>query len=452
MNVTYQRELNEAYMILEGEEECEEYALRILQENRLKGVMSLGIREVDGKRDYWFAISDGKPLDRILEKRSLEYEEICHMIRSISKILGQMEEYLLNPEHLLLDPSFLYLGNRTLPRGQGHSYHETDFSKVMVCCHPAWSRDFYEQMRILMQFFINKMDHRDAHGVEAAYQMFHVTEKEYFRMDELLQIIDTAQNTADEETEVAEKNPDTNLKMEQHRRSTESKKTGRGAKVKEASDSSMKKEQPLKKTSVKTGDRTVIKRFPTVLAMILQIAGALLLGLAAWIRYRMGWIDTTVIGAAIICLAVGLLIRRTAGKDVEEHITDTYVSHSTNEYREARIYGEGGTELLTGSFPGRSTPILVSENLTEQENIPLGTMPFTLGSGEGVNGRLDWSTISREHAVVECQGGQYSLKDCHSTNGTFLNGRKLEAEQWYPLHFGDEIVLANRGFIFRAGV
>ncbi|HZT79037.1 MAG TPA: FHA domain-containing protein, partial [Gemmataceae bacterium] len=38
---------------------------------------------------------------------------------------------------------------------------------------------------------------------------------------------------------------------------------------------------------------------------------------------------------------------------------------------------------------------------------------------------LESLAVSRHHARVVCEGGRYFLEDLHSSNGTFLNGKRL---------------------------
>jgi predicted component of type VI protein secretion system len=55
---------------------------------------------------------------------------------------------------------------------------------------------------------------------------------------------------------------------------------------------------------------------------------------------------------------------------------------------------------------------------------------------------LPYDTISAQHAVIECRAGAFYLHDLRSTNGTLVNGKKLNE--------GDtvrEIVLRNRDLI-----
>lgn len=51
--------------------------------------------------------------------------------------------------------------------------------------------------------------------------------------------------------------------------------------------------------------------------------------------------------------------------------------------------------------------------------------------------------VSRQHAIVTDVVGSYTLHDLNSTNGTWLNGRRLDPQQSYPLSSGSQIRLGQ---------
>lgn len=52
-------------------------------------------------------------------------------------------------------------------------------------------------------------------------------------------------------------------------------------------------------------------------------------------------------------------------------------------------------------------------------------------------------SVSRKHATIQAEGGRLSIVETNaSTNGTFLNGERLEAFKPYPLADGDLVQLA----------
>jgi len=56
-------------------------------------------------------------------------------------------------------------------------------------------------------------------------------------------------------------------------------------------------------------------------------------------------------------------------------------------------------------------------------------------------------SVSRAHAVVEIDRGGAFVRDLSSTNGTFLNGRRIKAES---LCDGDELRFGNTRMRFEA--
>lgn len=79
---------------------------------------------------------------------------------------------------------------------------------------------------------------------------------------------------------------------------------------------------------------------------------------------------------------------------------------------------------------------------------------IALREGENVLGRVDegvgWfesPTVSRRHARILVSGGQATLEDLGSKNGTFLRGKRLTSPA--PLSDGDEILLGHVPMTFR---
>lgn len=70
-----------------------------------------------------------------------------------------------------------------------------------------------------------------------------------------------------------------------------------------------------------------------------------------------------------------------------------------------------------------------------------------IGRSEESDIVLNDPSVSRTHAVVEIAAGRATLRDLDSTNGTFLNGRRIRAE---TLRDGDEVQLGNTRLRFEA--
>lgn len=65
----------------------------------------------------------------------------------------------------------------------------------------------------------------------------------------------------------------------------------------------------------------------------------------------------------------------------------------------------------------------------------------TVGRAEGCHIKIDDTYASQLHARIYRSGGGYVVEDLGSTNGTFLNKRKLKSP--HPLHTGDRVQIGR---------
>jgi hypothetical protein len=84
------------------------------------------------------------------------------------------------------------------------------------------------------------------------------------------------------------------------------------------------------------------------------------------------------------------------------------------------------------------------------ERIVIGTDNFVIGKERSrVNYCItDNTSISRTHARFTCRGGMTYITDLKTTNGTFLNGVKIQPNQEKQLKNGDRIALADEEFTY----
>ncbi len=128
--------------------------------------------------------------------------------------------------------------------------------------------------------------------------------------------------------------------------------------------------------------------------------------------------ETTVLG-----------VKSPAGMDVQMDIEATTILSNRTGMEECRGY-------------------LIREK--NGERIYLNKSLFVIGS-DGL--RVDYcirdnKAVSRVHAQIRRMNAAYTLEELHATNGTFLNGVKLQDSEVKPLNPGDCIRLANEEFIF----
>ncbi len=89
--------------------------------------------------------------------------------------------------------------------------------------------------------------------------------------------------------------------------------------------------------------------------------------------------------------------------------------------------------------------------ISAEEVIRINEPTFTLGRSSTT---CDYfvsnnAKISKTHGRILCKGKDYYYEDLHSSNGSYINGARVEAGQSILLKDRDEIKLADERFVFR---
>lgn len=127
-------------------------------------------------------------------------------------------------------------------------------------------------------------------------------------------------------------------------------------------------------------------------------------------------------------------------EDVKKEAERNKVSERPKE----PLYSEEKTTFLGAND---KNPIL--KNLSTGDVYEVTSNPFTIGKSQTCNLVIADKVVSRHHAEVVQYGDKYFIKDLSSTNGTFINGNKLMADTDVELKDGQEIIFANKKFIYR---
>jgi pSer/pThr/pTyr-binding forkhead associated (FHA) protein len=93
----------------------------------------------------------------------------------------------------------------------------------------------------------------------------------------------------------------------------------------------------------------------------------------------------------------------------------------------------------------RVPQLIVQGGPEKGREIPLTQALLTVGRLESSDMPVSDRLVSRRHAEIEREHGQYVLRDCGSRNGTFVNGQRISEP--HILRDGDEIQI---GLEFKA--
>jgi ribosomal protein S27E len=138
--------------------------------------------------------------------------------------------------------------------------------------------------------------------------------------------------------------------------------------------------------------------------------------------------------AANYCSRCGALLQKGEGGATET--TQTLSPEEVSELAEHEDFGLEGPALVVRAGGGRA-----GESFR-----PAG--PRTrIGRSPDCEVFLDDVTVSRNHAVLISENGEFSVEDQGSLNGTFVNRRRIDRA---PLHEGDELQVGKYRMTFIA--
>jgi len=111
---------------------------------------------------------------------------------------------------------------------------------------------------------------------------------------------------------------------------------------------------------------------------------------------------------------------------------------------------ESGTTLLDSAY---RDPIVYSFLIREKtkERITITKAVFHIGTDQNKNDYViaDNTAVSHNHAEILEKDGQYYIRDLHSTNHTFVDGKEVMPDKEVALLPNTKIRLANEFFLFQ---
>ena len=201
MEIWYKRSMSENYMVIAGTElQIEEnYQIRMLLENQVPGLLPCKVQKINGEEFFYYKITGCQSLQNLFEKRKFGYKELEELFLGVFRIMEKLDEYLLNRDFLLLQPSCIF---------QDKGEHRYCFVWI-PCIHGNIEMEF----RQLTEYLLPKIDHTDKQAVTLGYGVYKESMESNLKMDFLKEHM----NTKTEEYEVEEKNYDVEDQQERQK-------------------------------------------------------------------------------------------------------------------------------------------------------------------------------------------------------------------------------------------
>ncbi|MCR5675564.1 MAG: FHA domain-containing protein [Lachnospiraceae bacterium] len=453
MEIRFDRDLRHNYMVLCGLQTTEDYRLRMLAENCPEGLLKCSLRNINGTGFLYYEIDSKQPLRNRYTGGSMRAEDLRRLLQAIDRLRETLEDYLLDAEHVLFSADCVYTDMR---RGDFYFVY-CPFSEGDASPGSAGFSTFAEEL-------LSFLDPGDEEAARIAYELCEMAGGGEMLLSDMIRVVLT-------ETDPKEEEPDPFFHPRAARTEvTEETVSGIAEQAEETPADSAEKRREV---------------WPWVLAVLFVtvFAANLIIRRRFWLNERENLLSlaTAILSAlmTLVSLVLGIRGESRASKKADADLPASEDGWMRTQWEEAELFGEtapkggGGTgrterkkrvpEEAFSADEDEETTVLGEEDCLctrklygrsgrETINISLEHLPLTVGK---LSGCADFvirdPSISRMHTrfLGDPASDSVQMKDLNSTNGTFLNGRRLRPNESVSIRPGDEIGIGRLLFEMR---
>ena len=410
---------------------------KMLIHNHIEGMLGLKIYNINNEKTYEYDTSGLGTLETLCEHQQISKDKVKEIFKGIFEAIIDGKKFLLEEKGFILSPEFIFLDAANRP-------------SIAYC--PGYGKKISEQIGNLAEYLMNRIDYHDKDAVLITYTIYMKSREDGFSVEDVRKYLDEAQGdekSVFEETEPIEYRdrdeelieitgslPKENEFIFHEKLLGSTIFDSEGCNVSDQGNK-RKKEKSLKIENGKT-------------ILVLGIASIIVTGLLMAASYKSGLIKKAdgrvdavkLLAIVVICIggAVYLGKKLLKTKDNNNQSLKEDVPEQKTELLYADKSGdEEATELLfdrSGTIH-KEHYVLISDSFPE---IELDHFPFFIGKDEEhMDFCLKASGVSRYHARFEKKGFEIEVYDLNSTNGTFLNGMRIEPDKPLKISEGDRL-------------
>jgi hypothetical protein len=433
MNIEYRKIFNKNYAIISdynisNYKEC--YRSKMLKNNRLEHFLVYDTQNINGTVRFTYDISSKQSIYSFYENCDIDYETIRHFIMSLKDAVDTLNNYLLEPDYIVLDPHLIYMNIAT--------------KSLYFCYCPGENNNFYDSVNEFLCYILSKINHDDNNAIILAYSLQQQSINKNYTLDDLMEIINKSifhqsENilpSAEYKTEVPQPSPIPSDVQEFH--ST--------ANIFDEIDFTGSSSDKISLFTSRFNEKNTF--FFNVIGIALLCAAIIIFA-----AYKQ-WISKELCGIFLltaICLCY-ITYRKSKKKDSPSEIVlaPDFTQPHTSDVPEQKdsIYYED--TVIIGYRNAGNSPRLVYTGTDFVSDTSLTHFPFIIGKmTENVDMTIDNPMISRIHAKIYLKENLYYIEDMNSSNGTYINNTMLQPHTLTEIKEGDFVTFSHLTYLFQ---
>ena len=465
MKATYYNDSMRSYMIIPcpPEAETEGYQYRMLEMNRIEGLLSCGLRYIDGERFLYYDITGRQGMQGLYEGRKISGTDLFNLLADMERVSLSLAEYLLDEQHLVLTKEQIFYDFGT--GNYSFTYYPGEVTEPGI-----------------FRFIADSIDGTDKQAAAAAYRLMSAAGGDRLALREAVrreaaqkEVPDFYKEQEERPFAVQEEESTYEGVREEEEPGNRSGDRGTGRIRKARRDKRQKEESPfVRETSDNLssgeeergeqyfGKKQILLRILLLFLLLAGAGGLIAVPFLLYVSDRERRLCAA--GAILLLTASGFLIAelilklRRDRRSRREGDGNREPVYSVSDEQDMPLFGADARKDYRLSEDADNTVRFSGSETTgrlygrERGNrIDLRTLPVTIGKAPAyADYVLADPSISRVHArIYKGEEGGIEIRDLNSTNGTFINGVRLGPNEKARVQRGDEVRFGSVEYEYR---
>lgn len=468
----YKRDMYHNYFVIQKSKECQgDYFEKIQKYNQLQGLLNYEERQINNNRYSYYKVDGLQTLSCVYEKKTIGNDELIKIVTDLIKSINQGRLYLLKETDYILSENHIFL--------------EMPECEVFLCYFPGYGVPLKQQFQSLFEFIMNHVDYNDQVAVYLIYRLYIKSKEEDCTLQNFKAIIAEPVKGASGEqlksSDFIEKlRRDNSIQLPFIEQKNEDEQEILYYPVRNFVIAGAAFVMALVSMGIINRFRMLFGKTGRILeSKTMMFVGLMLAAVVAHIVYRLfragakqsrmipriayitpeqgehlGFLEDINgrnINTSETSVKDDIVEIRAKGRATETGVKDGNLETSIKDRsietsaKDGLMEDETKTMVLTEYFNSQKRyPELCPNDRESYERITLNEFPFFIGKLKSrMDYGLDHAAVSRFHAKITKEDEEYFIYDLNSTNGTFLNGKQLNAREKTTIHDGDEIQFAD---------
>ncbi|MBR4983351.1 MAG: FHA domain-containing protein [Lachnospiraceae bacterium] len=395
MKVRYRNDLYGNYMMIEIPENTDTnlYPFKMLMKNKISGVLSCQKRMEDGKGYLYVDIEGKRNLQQEYQEKEWQLEDMITFFQEMTCILEEVRSYLLHENMVIMDPEFIF--------------RDLENNNLYVLILPWFSEE--KKLHKLAEFFLEKINHRDENGVNAAYLFYRQQSQAHFSLYQFMAIL--------EKESILKRQKIGNIEQIQTKETNAYEEKSSMSKI----PSYLQQVEEEQFTEKKIG-KEIKKVFLLLAVLFFSISFLPMLS----VRLKLSGIALAILFLIAFMISFGGIKTQTPTEEMQEieiDMKETVFFHS-----------DENEECLKLQWKERG----------RKKQFVLKDFPCTVGKlKEEASLIMADASVSRIHCRFIQKDNKICIMDLNSTNGTFLNGLPIKNGEIQEIEKNDEILIGK---------